>query len=715
MIQRPPDDEAMEIFLNALELPEGDRGWYIESRCGGDPDLLDAVRVYLRFHETDSWLDRTIDDAFPKAGAVEGETVAGYEIIRELGRGAMGSVYLAHDPELDRHVALKVLAGLAASDAEERLLLREARAAGKLDHPGIVPVFGATREHGAVVIASAYIEGDSLRQRLHAAWLEHGKGDGAGWTPVSHRSPGWVLQCVGWAIEIAKALAYAHGRGVVHRDVKPGNVLLDEHDTARLVDFGIASLPSEPLETRLSQAGTVAYLSPERARSEEPVPHARSDVYALGVVLYESLTSALPYEAESLAELLELQRSREPARLRALNRAVPRAVESVCLRAIELDPSRRYQSAGEFAAELRRALSGEPVSGQPWSARPRRWLRRRRVALSCAAACVAAAAVGAAVALHDPPPTGRLAVADAEGAITVRRIDPESRMPGPVLRRGSGSLAASLPVGLYRVAIDRPGGPRVELTRAIAEGDRLELAPEAARSSLTYEGMVYIPAGPAVVGREGDPTPGFSRREVELPAFWIDETEVSNAEYWRYVRATGAPPPAVWPSPYDERFDPLPVVGVSMLEARRYAEWAGKRLPTDIEWERAAGGPGGAPYPWGEEPLESASAAGPDLMRVEPGSDAGRRAYLAGARPVDAATGDIAPEGGRFFYGNVAEWTESLGTLPVGGVEPVTLAIVKGSTWSGAGAVEKLSESLYFDRASRRLQVGFRCVRPAAE
>jgi len=152
-----------------------------------------------------------------------------------------------------------------------------------------------------------------------------------------------------------------------------------------------------------------------------------------------------------------------------------------------------------------------------------------------------------------------------------------------------------------------------------------------------------------------------------------------------------------------------------MLEARRYAEWDGKRLPTDIEWERAAGGPGGAPYPWGEEPLEMASTSGPDLMRVDPGADAGRQAYLAGARPVGDPTVDVAPDGGRFFYGNVAEWTESQGTLPVGGGTPVSLAIVKGSTWTGAGAVETLRESLYLDRASRRLQVGFRCVRPGAD
>jgi len=658
-----PDDEAMRIFLDALERDRPARAAFVVEECRGDRALRSAVEGYLADHEDASWLDGTVDAAFPELSGRGGRTLAGFELVREVGRGAMGVVYLAYDEAVDRHVALKVVRLHAATgDADERRLLNEARAAGSLDHPGIAPVFGAGREEGVMFVVSAFIEGESLREKLDAASELYAGSDRPGLGQQHARSPGWVLGCIGWTIKLAHALEYAHRRGIVHRDVKPANVLIDERGEPRLVDFGIASLPDRPMETLVHGAGTLAYLSPERAGSKETEPSPASDVYALGAMLYECLTMRVPYEATTLPGLIESHARALPPRIRSMNPAVPARVEAVCFRALAPDPARRYASAAAFAGDLARAMAGEPIRGLDRFARPRRWVRRRRPVLIGALVSAAAATVTAVVALHDPPPTGTLSLTGPAGErFSLHRIDPVYRTPGTSLRSGTLPSRGSVPSGTYRVLIKGEYGV-TELTRRVGPGERLAVRPPSTQTEWSPEGMLYISSGTAVVGRGDVPGSGFERREVELPAYWIDAAEVSNAEYRAYVRATGAPPPPVWPTPYDERLDDLPVVGVTVDEARAYAEWAGKRLPTDVEWERAAAGAEGRVYPWGAAPPPErpAPAPRPDFFRLAPGSEEGRAAYLAGAEPVGETEYDRTPEGGLHFFGNVAEWTESV-------------------------------------------------------
>ena len=256
-----------------------------------------------------------------------------YRVERPLGRGGMAAVYLARDTELDRPVAIKVLGEPLALDAAfvERFR-REARTAAQLSHANIVQVYDTGEEHGALFIVMEYVEGEGLD-----ALLERER----------KVRPERVLEL---GAQVCSALHYAHGKGVVHRDVKPGNLLLRTDGVLKVADFGIAR-PAHG--TQLTEAGsilgTAAYLAPEQVRGEESSP--RSDIYSLGVVLYELLTGRPPYRVESLAQLAVA--AEEAARpVRELEPAVPPALEAAVMRCLAATPDDRPASAEELAAEL---------------------------------------------------------------------------------------------------------------------------------------------------------------------------------------------------------------------------------------------------------------------------------------------------------------------------------------------------------------------------
>ncbi|HEU4393171.1 MAG TPA: protein kinase [Solirubrobacterales bacterium] len=280
-----------------------------------------------------------------------GGTLSGrYETSEKLGTGGMSNVYKATDRILERTVAVKILAEHLSDD--ERFVARfrrEALAVAKLIHPNIVQVYDTGVDEGRHYIVMEYVEGRSGAQILQ----RHG--------PVGAEIAAEI------GIQGCAGLDYAHRRGIIHRDVKPGNLMVvggpvgGGEMTVKLTDFGIARAIEQTRITQVgSVVGTAAYLAPEQVRGEEATP--ATDVYALGVVLYQFLTGRLPYEGSSLAELAVRQQNERPLPPSTYNDDVPETLGAAVLRALEGDPNRRYASADELAGGLRLGLQGEDVT-----------------------------------------------------------------------------------------------------------------------------------------------------------------------------------------------------------------------------------------------------------------------------------------------------------------------------------------------------------------
>src|SRR5215211_318019 len=266
-----------------------------------------------------------------------------YELRGQIGSGGIGHVYLAHDKVLDRDVALKMLKARYAENEEfvERFR-REAKSAASLSHPHIVPVFdGGETADGTYYIAMEYLSGGTLRDRI-----------------ASRRTlpPRAVVEV---ALEIAEALQAAHARGVIHRDIKPRNILITDSGHVKVADFGIARAAEATTSSDLGGIlGSAKYMSPEQAAGERVGP--ASDLYSLGVVLYEMLTGRVPFEIETPADIPVEHAGGPPPHLREINPRVPGDMDALVMKLLASDPEDRYASATQLINELRRVRDGLP-------------------------------------------------------------------------------------------------------------------------------------------------------------------------------------------------------------------------------------------------------------------------------------------------------------------------------------------------------------------
>ena len=292
--------------------------------------------------------------------------IDGHELLRELGRGAMGAVFLARDTTLRREVAVKVLLEADLADAETLARFRhESEAVARLSHPAIVPVFASGRTGGVPWFSMGYVEGTPLT-------AEYG------------RRPDGIRRSAALVETVARALHHAHERGIVHRDVKPANILVDAEGRPYVTDFGIAKWfrpqdggPSKRLTTTGALLGTVAYMAPEQARGEVDRIGPATDVWALGIVLYELLAGAPPFPAPTMMEAFRLILSDDPAPSPAWVRPeIPRALEAITARCLARAPEDRYPSAAALADDLAAFLADRPLPSQAGPPRPPGLLKR---------------------------------------------------------------------------------------------------------------------------------------------------------------------------------------------------------------------------------------------------------------------------------------------------------------------------------------------------
>ena len=418
--------QAVEEYLAALEAGQAPgrdeflgRHAAIAAHLG---DYLDGLEL---IHRAGSPAGAVSDGGAPADDLAGAEPLGDFLLVREIGRGGMGVVYEAVQRSLNRKVALKVLPFAAALDARQlQRFKNEAQAAAGLHHPHIVPVFGVGCERGVHYYAMQIIDGQTLAAmiadlRQRSGWPAHPEAQpttphdpqapaadtapqAAASTERAPRDRAYFRRVAELGIQAAEALDHAHALGIVHRDVKPANLMVDGRGTLWVTDFGLAYIQSDARLTMTGDlVGTLRYMSPEQALANRVVMDHRTDVYSLGATLYELLTLEPVFAGGDRQELLRQIALEEPKPLRRVNGAIPAELETIVLKAMERSPADRYATAMELADDLRRFLEDKPIRARRPTLRQKaaKWARRNRptvIAATIAAFVITAVLAGAA-------------------------------------------------------------------------------------------------------------------------------------------------------------------------------------------------------------------------------------------------------------------------------------------------------------------------------
>ena len=386
-----------------------------------------------------------------------------YRIVKELGKGNMGVVYQAHDPQIDRSVALKVLRpDRVVSEAFVSRFLKEARAIGRLSHPHIVTVYDVGEDNGTIYIAMEYLQGEPFNDVIRAGRLS-------------------IEQSVEIACQVADALDYAHGRGIVHRDIKPSNIILDAQNKVKLTDFGIARI-EDAASAGQTQAGeilgTPIYMSPEQVMGQ--TVDGRSDLYSLGVILYEMVAGRRPFTGNNIAALFRSITQDTPEAPDAINPFVNPRLSRAIMQSLDKRPENRFQTGRELAAAL--GTLGAPVRQE--SAPPRRGAARKGYLIAAAMVLLAAFSLsgywifarrpgseslpgGAATSVRDGGNVAAVETTSPGGSVDVQEVvqsaalrissDPSAaQVYIDSHLKGTTPLEMDLPLGKYEVRINSP-------------------------------------------------------------------------------------------------------------------------------------------------------------------------------------------------------------------------------------------------------------------
>jgi serine/threonine protein kinase/Tfp pilus assembly protein PilF len=358
------DDGAPAIASATAQSVCAQCGSRLDSDIGGDKFCIHCLlRSALDQDDNDPGKRSRRSDQLLQGTDRASTEFGDYELLEELGRGSQGVVYRARQKSLHRTVALKVVAyGQWASQAHLKRFRREAEAAASLDHPCIVPIYEVGERDGSCYFSMKFVEGGQLDE-------------------VVRRAPLSIRQSTELIAKVARTVHHAHEHGILHRDIKPGNILLDEKGEPHLTDFGLARLvEADSTVTRTREVlGTPSYMAPEQAAGETTKLGKATDVYGLGAVLYQLLTGHPPFAGGTSYETIQLLLNTEPRKPRVLNRRIDRDLSTICLKCLEKEPQRRYSSAFDLAEDLEHWLKHEPIYAKRsgFFTHARKWVRRK--------------------------------------------------------------------------------------------------------------------------------------------------------------------------------------------------------------------------------------------------------------------------------------------------------------------------------------------------
>ena len=735
-------ERLQALFLEASELDAAERDTFLAGLGPDDEDLRDELTRMLAVDVPSAdWpllpSRGVADDDDPLLGTQLGD----YRLDAVLGRGGSGVVYRATQISKQRTVAVKVLrADVSSKQSTYERFKREALAASRLHHPNLVRVLYLGHDEGRDYLVMDHVAGPNLRDQLRIC-LAADPGQALVNGP-DLRDP---RVCAVLVRELARALEHAHSERVLHRDVKPQNVLLDAQGTAHLTDFGLAK-DLELVDLTLSGevAGTPHYMSPEQARAARDRIDHRTDIYSLGAVLYELLSGCTPSAGDTTAEVIDSILHKPVVPLHRRNHDVPAPLALICMQALRRRPEGRYQSASEMADDLDRFLAGESVGAKAQSIRERareRMVDRRLLVRLLPIALFVGLLAGGLIyfgsqqvyARSQRPRVEVLVAGGVDARVHYLPLDAHHLAAGPELELGkarNGRLASSVvPAGAGRILVRTESGLFSEHYCDLQSGEELRITahPTDLRAS---EGEMLVFSGGEVTPPYEPGSLNFAveppdQREVMVPAFAIDARCVTNGEFQAYLDASGRERPeywspgwrAIWDDPPRADWMELPVVDVTVADAMAYAEFYGKRLPTALEFEFARGA-----YQdpsWLETLLRR--SASPDFNMFQPAvdrfgdqpRDTTGGAYLLYVRPAEEP--DL-PEGTRLHHalGNVGEWTETRATdMP--GPQGHSARLIKADAWYGEYSPDGVTDTLLcngiaYDADSPQDQ-GFRCAR----